>query len=228
MQVNRRFTHKLFGSLAALALLELGATAARAQYRELEVWPSAEPDIVSAMLWRTGVTVRSIDESLKLYRDILGMTPVYAPATQSDPRLEAFSGLKPGQKLRLLVLRTETAGDAALNVGYLGLAEVLEADGSRAQLKAPARDASARYGQIGILFMVEDIMTIARKVEEGGYTILSKPTKRADGSNTQLLMLGPDGERLWITERRRIPTYLKKPEQLPQMPPSAAVDTRTP
>ncbi len=228
MRANRRLRGSLLSGIGALVVLALGAPASYAQYRELESWPSAEPDIVSAMLWRTGITVRSIDESLKLYRDILGMTPVYAPATQSDPRLEAFSGLKPGQKLKLLVLRTETAGDAALNVGYLGLAEVLEADGSPARLEEPARGAPARYGQIAILFLVEDVLTIARKVQDGGYTVLSMPTKRADGSNTQLLMLGPDGERLWITERKRVPTYLKKPDQQPQMPRSTADDPRTP
>lgn len=203
--------------IAAAAVLTLAAAPVQAQYRELEQWPAAEPDIVSGMLWRTTIMVSDMERSLTLYRDVLGMAPVYRPQDQADARLIPFTGLKPGQKLRLLVLRTETAGNEALNVGYLGLTQILEADGSLAKLpKLPSTNPS--YGQTGIVFMVEDVVGVYEKAKAAGFNIIVAPEKRADGSNTQLAIHGPDGERLWITERKKIPTYLSKPAQMGDMP----------
>ena len=193
---------------AALVIaLGLIPVAASAQFEP--VWPEAEPEITSAILSRSSITVRSIEESLKLYRDILGMTVFYTPPPIFDPRLVAFSGLKPDQKLRLVVLRTETDGAAKLNAGYLGLAEILEADGTAANLTA-ARSEPAIYGAIGFLFVVENTREIHDQVVAAGFEVISAPVEKDDGSHTQLLMRGPSGERLWITEGERRSVFLQQ------------------
>ena len=186
-------------TIAWLAFLLAAPLAAPAGAQEItSYWPQEEPRITSAILSRTGMTVRDIEASLKLYRDILGLEPFYERSELDDPRLVDFSGLEPGQTLRLVVLRTRTNGPAMLNAGYLGLSEIYDADGRKVELpQQPAGEAV--YGSMALLFVVEDTNAIYEQVKAGGYDIISAPERRADGTSTQLLMRGPDGERLWIT-----------------------------
>lgn len=194
-------------AILALAALLTGPRAVAQQYES--AWPDSEPAITSAILSRTSITVRSIEESLKLYRDILGFTPLYNRTGLSDPRLLTFSGLKEGQTMRLVVLRTETDGPAKLNAGYLGLSEIHEADGSLAPLVEPGA-AVPTAGAMGLVLIVRDVLDIHAKVKAGGYDILSAPIKREDGRVTQLLMRGPSGERLWLSQGSFPTVFIQK------------------
>ena len=120
---------------------------------------------------------------------------------------------RPSPRSWLPLLALVGAGAVTSHAQY----KELEADDTPARLET-IEHGPARYGQIGILFMTDDIMTLARKVQTAGYQVLSMPVKRPDGTNTQLLMFGPDGERLWITERPRVPTYFRKLTDLSAMP----------
>ncbi len=115
--------------LARSAFL-LGLLSVTSAAEFVSVWPEEEPNITGAIASRTSINVRSIEESLVLYEDILGMTPFYERKGLKDPRLISFSGLKPDQQMRLVVLRTETDVSAKLNAGYIGLAEILDSDGN--------------------------------------------------------------------------------------------------
>lgn len=192
--------------LAALALLILPAVV-QAQYPPAP-WPDEAPAYQSAMVMRAAINVRSIDESLKLYRDVLGMDVIYTPPDTQDPRLVDFSGLKEGQSLRLVLLRPKTTGSASLHAGYIGLSQVINADGSVADL--PNGNATgAAFGAISLLLATEDVMALYDKVVDAGFDVISTPVQRQRERPTQLLMRGPDGERLWISQQDTIHLFLE-------------------
>lgn len=174
---------------------------------ELSSWPETEPAITSSIFSRTSLTVRSIEESLKLYEGVFGMSPFYDRPNLDDPRLVPFSNLKPGQKMNLTVLRIETDSPFKVNSGYIGLTEIVEAEGSLAPLPDQSRSAAA-YGAATLMFMVPNTMDVHERVKALGYEVISAPTLREDGSRTQLLMRGPDGERLWVGETSNHSVFL--------------------
>ena len=183
-----------------MALVAVLASPASAQSFE-SYWPEEEPEITSSVIFRTGLLVRSIEESLEFYGDILGLTPYYVRTNLRDERLPAFSGLSEDQYMNLTVVRTETDSGANLITGYLGLSEVRNADGSLAAFpEMPA--GKPGYGSVTLMFLVDDTLEMHRKVVAAGYEVISAPEPAENGGNTQLLMRGPDGERIWLTESR--------------------------
>ncbi len=175
-------------------------------------WPEEAPEIVSALPSRTSINVASIEKSLLFYRDILGLRVFYERKDLDDSRLVPFCGMKPGQTMNLTVLTTRLANteDLLLNTGYIGLSEIHEADGTPiAQPEIP--EIEPIRGAIAILIMVKDVMSIYKKVVDAGYEVLSAPKEKENGNGfTQLLMRGPDGERLWISPSHNIAPFIKK------------------
>ena len=183
----------------AFLALALGLAAPTSAQRFESYWPEEEPEITSSVIFRTSITVRSIEESLKFYRDILGLDPYYIRTHIKDARLEPFSGLTEGQYMNLTVLRTRTDSGVTMITGYLGLAEVRNSDGSSAEFPAIQEDAPA-YGTVTLMFLVDDTEEMHRKVVDAGYIVVSAPEPLDGGGHTQLLMRGPDGERIWLAE----------------------------
>lgn len=192
---------------ALFVLPLLACQTVNAKQQNTSPWPEVEPTITSSIFSRTSLTVRSIEESLKLYEGVFGMTPFYDRPNLDDPRLIPFSNLKPGQKMNLTVLRIETDSPFKVNSGYIGLVEVIEADGSLASLPNLSRNA-AEYGAATLMFMVPNTIETHEKVKALGYEVISAPTLREDGSRTQLLMRGPDGERIWVGETSNHSVFL--------------------
>ncbi len=175
-------------------------------------WPDTEPQIVSALPSRTSINVESIEKSLSFYRDILGLRVFYERKGLDDKRLVPFSGMKPGQTMNLTVLTTrlKNTENLLLNTGYIGLSEIREADGSLMK-QPPISPIEPVRGSMAILIMVKDVMAIYKKVTKAGYNILSVPKARENGKGfTQLLMRGPDGERLWISQTHNIAPFIEK------------------
>lgn len=199
--------HRHFPIVATLALLMTAAC--QTQNETQAFWPETEPEISSALFSRTGMTVRSIEESLRLYRDILGLTPFYSRPNLDDPRLIDFAGLKAGQTLTLSVLRIETVGPAQINSGYLGLAEINSADGESV-VEPATKETGAEAGAMMLMFLVEDMADTYDQILAEGYQIISHPEQRSDGTWSQLLMRGPDGERIWLTQSENRKPFLEK------------------
>lgn len=195
-------------SFILASVLAIHSAGVAAQY-VVGPWPEEDPEIISAILSRTGITVRDINESLKLYRGILGMQPFYERVGLDDPRLPAYSGMTTNQQMRLVVLRIRTKGDAKINAGYLGLTEISEKDGTITKLPQE-HSTGAAYGSLSLMFVVDDVLAIYEKVKAGGYEIISAPDKRENGKISQLLMRGPDGERLWITQGELVAPFIQK------------------
>ncbi len=189
--------------------LSFGLVSTAASQRFENYWPEKEPEITSAVIFRTSITVRSIEESLKFYRDILRLNPYYIRTKLKDDRLPAFSGLTDGQYMNLTVVRTETDSEANLITGYLGLSEIRNADDSLATLSDIPKDVNP-YGSMALMFLVKNTAEIHRKVVAAGYEVISAPKRKKGGGHTQLLMRGPDGERIWITESRFRRPFLRE------------------
>ncbi|MEM6681099.1 MAG: VOC family protein [Pseudomonadota bacterium] len=200
----------LFIGLATTCVLQTHSASAQAQEAPPPAWADAPPEIVSAVFSRTGIKVQNIDESLKLYQGILGLKPFYERKNLTDERLKLYSGMRDGEAMHLVVLRIETKGPLQANFGYLGLAEFVLPDGSRPKLNqrlSTGREA----GGFSMIFLVDDMAETYAKVKAGGYDIISHPSQRENGRWTQMMLRGPDGERLWLTESyNRTPFLMKR------------------
>jgi len=209
-----RFYSLIKGTRVALLVLStlflyIGKSNAQDPSAPPPAWADTPPEILSAVFSRTGIKVQNIEESLKLYQGILGMTPFYERKNLTDDRLKLYSGLRDGEAMHLVVLRIETQGPLQVNSGYLGLAEFVRPDGTRPKLEQ--RPSTGREaGGFSMIFLVEDMAETYAKVKAGCYDIISHPKQRADGRWTQLMMRGPDGERLWLTQSYNRTPFLNK------------------
>ncbi|MEO9467990.1 VOC family protein [Parasphingorhabdus sp.] len=162
-------------------------------------WPEKMPEFQSAVFARAGVTVRDIDESLKFYRDILGMTVIHDRKAMFDPRLVEFAGLENDRTIRLVILRPAITGDAKFHAGYIALSEISDAEGKKLSPKEPVSGDGSDPGSIMLQFMVEDAKLVHQKVRQLGYEIIAAPDP--EKPHGELLVRDPNGIRFWITDR---------------------------
>lgn len=162
-------------------------------------WPAEAPEFQSAVFARAGVTVRDVDESLKFYRDILGMEVILDRKGMSDPKLPGFAGIDSDQTIRLTILRPKLAGEARFHSGYIALSEVSDAEGNRIPPKPVISGDGSQPGSVMLQFMVEDAREVHEKVLGLGYEIIAAPDP--DKNFGELLVRDPNGVRFWITDR---------------------------
>lgn len=189
----------MYSTLRLLAVVTFfSALSANAQMQAAP-WPDQAPEFQSAVFARAGVTVRDIDESLKFYRDVLGMTVIHERKAMYDPRLDDFSGLSSNQTIRLVILRPALSTDAKFHAGYIALSELSNADGERIDPKSTVVTSGSEPGSIMLQFMVEDAKLVHQQVVKLGYEIISSPDP--DQPFGELLIRDPNGVRFWITDR---------------------------
>ena len=117
-------------------------------------------------LARASVFVRDVDESLKLYRDILGLR-VRIERDFPDERFNAILGTSGATtKVRILQSGNEVYGN-------VGLFQLVGGDTPH----APAASASTRVnpGDVALVFNTNDIAAIAAAVKAAGYPIIAMP-----------------------------------------------------
>jgi catechol 2,3-dioxygenase-like lactoylglutathione lyase family enzyme len=119
-----------------------------------------------APLARATIFVRNQEESLKLYRDILGLR-VRVDKEFADERFNRILGTQ-GLETRVKILQS---GDTVY--GNLGVFELAGDD--RADVPRPSRETGARTGDVAVVFLTNDIEGIAAKVTAAGYTIIAPP-----------------------------------------------------
>ena len=189
---------KLICLTIALSVL---ANPALAQFGEPAEWPKAQPEWSASTFVRTSMRVRSIEESLKLYSDILGFEVFYTPAQRPLDYFGDWLGYDPAQLVKYATLRSPMEGGLNTSLGHIALAKILNPDGSQADLPAP----DSEYGHIGqVWFMVsvDNTMEIYEKVKAAGYDVRVAPKVNPDGSHTPyMLMRGPDNEKIYVTEQ---------------------------
>lgn len=129
-----------------------------------------DPTIADGMrispITRATVFVRDIDESLKLYRDILGLKP-RVENTLSSERVNELLGTK-GEAIKVVILNA-TGDDWTGDVGLLQY--VSEAD--KSPVVKPPR---VETGDVALVFVTADVLGIAEDVREAGYTIIAGPS----------------------------------------------------
>ncbi|GAB5486943.1 MAG: hypothetical protein Pars2KO_05130 [Parasphingorhabdus sp.] len=197
MRLTEEVKLNKIGIIMITAALVAGS-AANAQIRPAP-WPETAPEFESAVFARAGITVRDIDESLKFYRDILGMTVILNRKKLSDPRLPDFAGLEKDQAIRMVILRPALNSGAKFHAGYIALSEVTDANGVKLSPKEKISGDGSQPGSIMLQFMVEDAKAVHSQVRELGYEIISAPNP--DKEFGELLVRDPNGIRFWITDR---------------------------
>ena len=161
----------------------LAATAAKAQI------PTIAEDAIVSQVFRTTIMVRDLDESLKLYRDILGFRPRWEDTLES-PFWDKVLGWPGGQK-QLKVMIMETTGGGPF--GNVGLFQYLDENGGPPVYKAPR----VQTGDVALIFLTKNIHEIHEKVKRAGYTIIAPPLTQdpepGPGSGYEMMFFDRDG-----------------------------------
>ncbi|MCB2108810.1 MAG: VOC family protein [Rhodobacteraceae bacterium] len=118
-----------------------------------------------APMARATIFVRNVDESLKLYRDILGLKPMFDNLWKGKG-INAIMGTE-GLDLRATVLM---AGESVVgNIGIYQVSPDTEA------VPAPRQTPDTRTGDFAVVFPTNDIWTLTEKIKAAGYVIVSPP-----------------------------------------------------
>ena len=205
-------------AITAVLLLSLSATSALAQSAPpraspveppMSEWPKTAPDIQSAISWRATIMVDDWEKSVAIYQGALGLVPVYPPQVRDDRRIYPYRGLKPGEQYKHQIFRSAMTGKEKLHLGYIALAQVLDATGKPVKLE-PSGDARVRTGEVELMFVSEDILGVHEKLKKiAGVQIVNPPEKRDDGTYSQIMAIDPNGMRLWITSRKTISLFFE-------------------
>lgn len=115
---------------------------------------------------RATIFVRDLDESLRLYRDLLGLEIRVEALTEGD-RINEIMGTK-GYALRAVILQS---GDSV--VGNIGIYEIIGDD--RSTLSPPSDRVDTVTGDFAIVFATNDIDGITEQVRAAGYPLVSPP-----------------------------------------------------
>ena len=141
---------------------------------------------------RTTIFCRNIEESLKLYRDILGFS-VAEDKTVAGPAMAKMIGLS-DCSMHICHLRAHNSED-----GLIGLYEIT-ADDVPETTRPP--EGVIHLGQVAIVVNTDQPAEIAADLEAKGYPFLTPPTKYVKeedseymkaGTYTEMIFYDPDG-----------------------------------
>jgi catechol 2,3-dioxygenase-like lactoylglutathione lyase family enzyme len=143
---------------------------------------------------RASVFVRDIDDSLKLYRDILGLKPRIERVLEGD-EVNAVLGTR-GKTVRVAILQS---GDTL--VGNVGLFSFV-GDTS----PPPEPRSEVRTGDTAFIFITTDIRGIYQQVRDAGYAIVSPPMvlfpdPEAEEQDQEMLFFDADGVGINLIQR---------------------------
>lgn len=154
---------------------------------------------------RTTITTHSIEESLKLYRDTLGMNIWFDGVIDEQQQCDAYD-LPAGTKLRVCVLSGSAHDDkdnAALVTGMIGLMEFLDIE----QSPPPPPSRRPKPGETLIIFDTEHMREIEKRMNANGYTLVTPPARlNVPGRKVvyELLAYDPNGVRLSFAQNSEI------------------------
>lgn len=120
---------------------------------------------VSSMT-RATIFVRDLDESLRLYRDLLGLK-TRVDTVVEGPRINEIMGTQ-DYGLKAVILQ---ASDSL--IGNIGIYEIIGDD--RSPLPEPSSRVDTVTGDFAVVFITNDIDGITEKVIAAGYPLVSPP-----------------------------------------------------
>jgi len=118
-----------------------------------------------APMARATIFVRDIEESLKLYRDILGLKPMFDNYWKGSG-INAIMGTE-GAELRATVLMAGSSVGG--NIGIYQLHNVAD------DAPPPRQTPDTRIGDFAIVWPTNDIHRLTAEIEAAGYPIVSPP-----------------------------------------------------
>jgi catechol 2,3-dioxygenase-like lactoylglutathione lyase family enzyme len=127
--------------------------------------PVFQPGQALAPMARATIFVRDIEVSLKLYRDILGLKPMFDNYWKGKG-INDIMGTE-GKELRATVLM---AGDSI--VGNIGIYQLYNEKG---QPPPAAKGSDTRIGDVAVIFPTNDIWGLTKKIQAAGYEMISPP-----------------------------------------------------
>lgn len=147
-----------------------------------------QEDMNVAPLARATIFVRDIEESLKLYRDILGMRPMFDNYWKGSG-INAIMGTD-GVELRATVLM---AGESIQ--GNLGIYQLYN---DETKPPRPQQTPDTRTGDFAIVFPTNDIHRLTAEITAAGYPIVSPPVpliirEEYDVQPVEMMFRDPDG-----------------------------------
>lgn len=116
---------------------------------------------------RATVFVRDIDESLKLYRDILGLKPRVERTLTSELVNDLLGTSGENKVLRVVILNA--TGDTW--VGDVGLLQYVE-ETTLPPVQKPPR---VETGDVALVMVTADVLGVYEEVKAAGYTIIAAP-----------------------------------------------------
>ena len=120
---------------------------------------------------RTTMFVRDIEESLKLYGDILGLQPRTERVLEGEFWNEVVGTAREDKRIRVVILNT-TKGE---RVGNVGLFQFVDENDGPPVYKPPR----VQTGDVALIMLTEDLLQIYKEVRDAGYTIISPPMNAA-------------------------------------------------
>jgi len=141
-----------------------------------------------APLARATIFVRDIEESLTLYRDILGLKPMF-DNYWTGTGINAIMGTQ-GKELRATVLMA-----GASVQGNLGIYQLYKDKDGAAE---PRQTPDTRIGDFALVFPTNDIYRLTAEIEAAGYPIVSPPVplierKEYQQQPVEMMFRDPDG-----------------------------------
>jgi len=141
-----------------------------------------------APLARATIFVRDIEESLKLYKGILGLKPMFDNYWKGEG-INAIMGTK-GKELRATVLMAGESVQGNLGIYQLYNDKDLPGD--------PLQTPDTRTGDFAIVFPTNDIHRLTKEITEAGYTIISPPVSLIERDEysiqpVEMMFRDPDG-----------------------------------
>ena len=148
---------------------------------------------------RITVFVRDLDESLKLYRDILGLKPRRERMLEGPFWNDVVGTAGEDKRIKVMILKT-TEGEV---VGNVGLFQFVDENDGPPVYKPPR----VQTGDVALIMVTEDIIGIYETVRDAGYTVIAPPMNAA--GNT-----GPDaGYEMLFFDRDGIIVNLIQPSK---------------
>tara|TARA_B100000945_G_C20391251_1_gene602351 strand:- start:954 stop:1457 length:504 start_codon:yes stop_codon:yes gene_type:complete len=149
---------------------------------------------VSQMV-RAALQVSDLDNSIKFYKEVLGLTEVYTQGTASGGNMHALVGMPESVSIKICVLKQPEYSA----FGMVGLFQILNP--SPPKIQRPSE--GSNIGELCMVFYCSNLDVIMKNVEKHNHYIISKPINLEVGGvvkQREMSMRGPDGEKINLIE----------------------------